>query len=155
MIHLLSGAMAIKTQGSESKNNTGFKYLLVGIHHTGWVRVFQMLKRKRLQKSYKSNIQLLLIISQVTDIFTIDINKMVLSDKVSAIMERAGIILCAIKSIKIHLFIKTFKNIFKHGVLQYGKTSSYKMSFNVSEAREWVPQYRKMWNKVESQLFEN
>ena len=29
------------------------------------------------------------------------------------------------------------------------------MSFNVSETREWVSQYKKIWNEVESQLFEN
>ena len=28
------------------------------------------------------------------------------------------------------------------------------MSFNVSEATEWVLQYRNIWNEVESQLFE-
>ena len=28
------------------------------------------------------------------------------------------------------------------------------MSFNVSEAKEWVFQYKKIWNEVESQLFE-
>ena len=28
------------------------------------------------------------------------------------------------------------------------------MSLNVSEAAEWVLQYRKIWNEVESQLFE-
>ena len=28
------------------------------------------------------------------------------------------------------------------------------MSFNVSEALEWVLQYRNIWNEVESQLFE-
>ena len=27
------------------------------------------------------------------------------------------------------------------------------MSFNVSEAKEWVSQYKKIWNEVESQLF--
>ena len=29
------------------------------------------------------------------------------------------------------------------------------MSFNVSEAPEWVSQYKNIWNEVESQLFEN
>ena len=29
------------------------------------------------------------------------------------------------------------------------------MSFNVSEAKEWVSQYKKIWNDVELQLFEN
>ena len=28
------------------------------------------------------------------------------------------------------------------------------MSFNVSEENEWVSQYIKIWNEVESQLFE-
>ena len=28
------------------------------------------------------------------------------------------------------------------------------MSFNVSEANEWVPQYKNIWNKIELQLFE-
>ena len=37
---------------------------------------------------------------------------------------------------------------------QYDKNSAYTMSFNVSEAKEWVSQYKKIWNEVESQLFE-
>ena len=28
------------------------------------------------------------------------------------------------------------------------------MSFNVSEEKEWVSQYKKIWNEVDSQLFE-
>ena len=28
------------------------------------------------------------------------------------------------------------------------------MSFNVSEGKEWVSQYKKIWGEVESQLFE-
>ena len=28
------------------------------------------------------------------------------------------------------------------------------MSFNVSEEKGWVSQYKKIWNEVESQLFE-
>ena len=28
------------------------------------------------------------------------------------------------------------------------------MSFNVYEEKEWVSQYKKIWNEVESQLFE-
>ena len=46
------------------------------------------------------------------------------------------------------------KNMFSYGVSQYDKNSAYTMSFNVSEAREWVLQYNKIWNEVESQLFE-
>ena len=54
----------------------------------------------------------------------------------------------------IQLFIKTPKNIFSYGVSQYDKNSAYTMSFNVSEEKEWVSQYKKIWNEVESQLFE-
>ena len=52
------------------------------------------------------------------------------------------------------LFIKTPKNIFSYGVSQYDKNSAYKMLFNISETKEWVFQYKKIWNEVESQLFE-
>ena len=54
----------------------------------------------------------------------------------------------------IPLFIKTPKNIFSYGVLQYNKNSVYTMSFNVSEKKEWVSQYKNIWNEVGSQLFE-
>ena len=53
----------------------------------------------------------------------------------------------------IPLFIKTPKNIFSYGVSQYDKNSAYTMSFNVSEEKGWVSQYKKIWNEAESQLF--
>ena len=37
---------------------------------------------------------------------------------------------------------------------QYDKNSAYTMSFNVSEEKEWLSQYKKIWNEVELQLFE-
>ena len=37
---------------------------------------------------------------------------------------------------------------------QYDKHSAYVISFNVSEAKEWVSEYSKIWNEDESQLFE-
>ena len=54
----------------------------------------------------------------------------------------------------IPLFIKMSKTIFSYGVSQYDKNSAYAMSFNVSEANEWVPQYEKIWKEVDLQLFE-
>ena len=54
----------------------------------------------------------------------------------------------------IPLFIKTPKNIFSYGKSQYDKNSAYTMSFNVSEEKGWVSQYKKIWNETESQLFE-
>ena len=56
---------------------------------------------------------------------------------------------------RIPLFIKTPKNIFRHGVSQYDKNSAYTMSFNVSKEKEWMSQNKRIWNEIESQLFEN
>ena len=44
--------------------------------------------------------------------------------------------------------------MFSHGVSQYHKDSTYTMSLNVSQEKEWMSQYKKIWNEVESQLFE-
>ena len=52
------------------------------------------------------------------------------------------------------MFIKMPKNIFSYGLSQCDKNSAYTMSFNVSEANEWVPQYEKIWKEAELQLFE-
>ena len=54
----------------------------------------------------------------------------------------------------IPLFIKTPKNLFSYGVSQNDKNSANSMSSNVFEEKEWVSQYKKIWNEVESQLFE-
>ena len=93
---------------------------------------------------------------QITDIFTIDVNKMVVSDKVSFNNGRdcRYIVGYQVDGALIPLFIKTPKNIFSYGVLQYDNNSAYTMSFNVPEANEWVPQYKNIWNEAESQLLE-
>ena len=94
---------------------------------------------------------------QMNDIFTIDVNKVVLSDKVPCnnVNDWQYIIGYQVDGESIApLLIKTPKNIFSYGVSQYDKNSAYTMSLNVSEAQEWVIQYRNIWNGVESQLFE-
>ena len=93
---------------------------------------------------------------QITDIFTIDINKVVVSDKVSCNNGKdcRYIVGYQVDGGMIPLFIKTPKNIFSYGVSQYNKNSAYTMSFNVSETKDWVSQYKKICNEVESQLFE-
>ena len=93
---------------------------------------------------------------QITDIFTIDVNKLIVSDKVpyNNGKDCRYIVGCQVDEGLIPLFIKTPKNIFSYGVLQYDKNSAYTMSFNVSEEKEWMSQYKKIWNEVGSQLFE-
>ena len=94
---------------------------------------------------------------QVTDTFTIDINKVVLSNKVSCNngMNWRYIIGYQVDRVTIiPLFMKTSKNIFIYCVSQYDKNSAYAMLFNVPKVPEWVLQYRNIWNEVELQLFE-
>ena len=75
---------------------------------------------------------------QITDIFTIDINKVVVSDKVLCNNGKdcRYIVGYIVDGALIPLFIKTPKNIFSYGVSQYDKNCTYTMSFNVSEAKK-------------------
>ena len=94
---------------------------------------------------------------KITDIFTIDVNKVVLSDKVpynNGKDWRYTVGYQVDGETIIPLFIKTPKNIFSYSVSQYDKNSAYTMSFNVFEAKEWVSQYKNIWNELESQLLE-
>ena len=93
---------------------------------------------------------------QITDLFTIDVNKVVVSDKVpfNNGKDCRYIEGYQVDGALIPLFIKTPKNIFSYGVSQYDKNSAYTMSCNVSEEKGWVSQYKKIWNEIESQLFE-
>ena len=89
---------------------------------------------------------------QITDIFAIDVNKVVVSDKVSCSNGKAC---CYIVGYQLYealiaLFIKTPRDIFSYDVSQY---DAYTMSINVSEEKEWVSQYKKIGNEVESQFF--
>ena len=89
---------------------------------------------------------------QITDIFTIDVNRLVVSDKVSC--NNRYIVDYQADGALIPLFIKTPKNVFSYGVSQYDKNSAYTMSFDVSGEKGWVLQYRNFWNEAESQPFE-
>ena len=93
---------------------------------------------------------------QITDIFTINVSKLVVSDKVSCNngKDYRYIVGYQVDGALTQLFIKTPRNIFSYCVSQYNKNSAYTMSFNVSEEKEWVSQYKKIWNEVEPQLFE-
>ena len=93
---------------------------------------------------------------QITDTFTMNVNKLVIPEKVPCNNGKdcRYIVGYQVDEALIPLFIKTPKNIFSYGVSQYDKNSAYTMSFNVSEEKEWMSQYKKIWNEVGSQLFE-
>ena len=82
---------------------------------------------------------------QITDLFTIDVNKVVIPDKVSCNNGKDCLYIVGyqVDRALIPLFIKTPKNIFSYGVSQYDKNLAYTMLFNVSEENGWVSQYKK------------
>ena len=93
---------------------------------------------------------------QITDIFTMDVNKLVISDKVPCNNGKDCRYIVGYQgdAALILLFIKTPRDIFSYGVSQFDKNSAYTMSFNVSEEDTWKTRYKKIWNEVESKLFE-
>ena len=93
---------------------------------------------------------------QITDIFTVDVNKVVVSNKVSCNNGKDCVYVVGyqVNDALIPLFIKKPRDIFSYGVSQYDKNSAYTMLFNVSEEEAWKVQYKKIWDEVESQLFE-
>ena len=74
---------------------------------------------------------------QITDIFTINVNKVVASNKVPCNNGKGCryIVGYQVDGALVPLFIRTPKNIFSYGVSQYHKNSAYTMLFNVSEAK--------------------
>ena len=86
--------------------------------------------------------------SPKTDIFSIDVNKVVVSNKVSCNNKKdcCYIVGYQVDGALIPLFIKTPKNVSSYGLSRYDKNSTYTMSFNVSEEKEWVSQYEKISN---------
>ena len=89
---------------------------------------------------------------QITDLFAIDVNKLAVSDKAPWNNGKyyRYIVGYQADGVIAPLFIKTPKSVFSYSVSQYDKNSAYTMSFNVSEEKEWVSQYKKNWNEVES-----
>ena len=93
---------------------------------------------------------------KITDIFTIDVNTLVVSDRVPVNNGKDCRYIAGyqVDEALIPLFIRTPKSCFSYGVLQYDRNSAYTMSLNISKENEWMSQYKKIWNEVESQLFE-
>ena len=88
---------------------------------------------------------------QITDIFTIDVNRVPCSNE----KDCRYIVDYQVDGGLILLFIKMPKNIFSYGVSQYDKNSAYTMSFNVSEEKEWVSQYKKFWKRLSHSYLKN
>ena len=95
---------------------------------------------------------------QVTDVFTIDENRFVVSNKVSC-NNRNGwrYVLCFHEdggNDHTTAYQET-KNIFNYGASQCDNNLAYTVLFNVSKVKKWALNYRNVWKEVESQLGEN
>ena len=93
---------------------------------------------------------------QVTDIFSIDLGKIVITKGISANKhDMRYIIGYKVEPGKIiPLFIKTPKNCWSSGVSRYNENSPWKMGFNVSEDSTWIDQYKIIWDRIEELLFQ-
>ena len=74
---------------------------------------------------------------QITGIFTIDVNRVVVSNEVLCNNGKGCryVVGYQVDGALIPLFIKTPKNIFSYGVSQYDKNSAYTMSCNASRKK--------------------
>ena len=77
------------------------------------------------------------------DILTIDVNKVVVSDKMTRNNGKdcRYIVGYQVDGALITLFIKNPENMFSYGVSQYDKNSACTMLFNVAEEEAWKTQY--------------
>ena len=84
---------------------------------------------------------------QINDIFTINVNKVVLSGKVPCNNGKDWRNIVGYQ-VDGETIIPLFILIFSYGVSQYDKNFAYTMIFNVSEAKEWVLQCRNIWKEL-------
>ena len=85
---------------------------------------------------------------QVTD--TVDLEKIRVSEGVVANKHDTRFIIgYELEPGKIvPLYMKTPKDCASSGVSQYNEASAWKMGFNVSEDKEWVSKYEKIWWRI-------
>ena len=95
---------------------------------------------------------------QVTDIATMDISKVSVSDKVSCNNGKDWkyVIGYQHENTIIPLLVKTPKNVFSYGISQCDKNATYTISFNVADKGNvnWLDSYQRIWQEIESQIFE-
>ena len=87
---------------------------------------------------------------QITDIFTIDGNNLMISDRVPRNNGKdcRYIVGHQVDGVPVPPFIRTPKKLFSQGVSQYNKKSAYTVLFNVSEENERGSQYKQISNEV-------
>ena len=93
---------------------------------------------------------------QVTDVFSIDLEKIVVS-KGSSVNKHDMRYTIGYKvnpTKVIPLYIKTPKNCWSSGVSRYNENSPWKMGFNVGEDSTWINQYKAIFDRVEELLFQ-
>ena len=92
-------------------------------------------------------------VKQITDISWLILDNIVVADPVDSEDDQRYIIGYKTPDAIIPLYVKTPKNVFSNGVTQYKAKSPWTMGFDVGDHDEWVAQYRKIWARVEEQIF--
>ena len=90
------------------------------------------------------------------DINTLNIDNIVISDPI--VDNKKGkryIVGYNIDGKIVAVRIKTPKNVYSYGVQKNSETSKLCMSFNLEGYDEWIEKYEKIWNAVETQIFQS
>ena len=88
---------------------------------------------------------------QITDLFSLDYDKVVVSDLIQCGKDKRYVIGYETSNGIIPLYIKTPKNVFRNGVMQYNENSAYTMSFDLDGHKDWLEKYKLVWDQVEQQ----
>ena len=91
---------------------------------------------------------------QITDLFSLDYEKVMLSEPIQCGKDKRYDIGYETSNGIIPLYIKTPKNVFSNGVMQYNENSAYTMSFDLDGRKDWLEKYELVWNKVEQKMFQ-
>ena len=89
------------------------------------------------------------------DIKTLNVDNIVVSDPI--IDNKKGkryIVGYNIDGKIVALRIKTPKSVYSYGVQKHSETSKLCMSFNLEGYDEWIEKYEKIWNAVETHIFQ-
>ena len=91
---------------------------------------------------------------KVIDIYSLDVNDIVVSDPISANggHDKKYVIGYQCDGMVKALLIKTPKDIYSNGVCRYNENSKYQMGFNLEEQPSWRLRYEKIWSKIEHEL---
>ena len=92
---------------------------------------------------------------ELTDIFSLDLERLVVSRGITCNKSDVRYVI-GYKTENdrvIPLYIKSPVSCFSNGVTRYNEKSSWKMGLDISEDKEWMNRYIRLWNEIQELLF--